>query len=247
MKIKGILFDKDGTLIDFFCLWAEAAKKVIPEFIRHNHLEEYQKLDLLLYESIGVYGEEIDPNGGLAYKSYDEIAKDMKAALEKRKIKMDETEIEEQIKVLFYKNTQGEDANIVPITELVELFEKLKEKKVYIGLATADTKQSAEMCMKKLGVLEYLDYIGADDGIRRPKPYPDMLLDFAEKNGIRPEEVLVAGDTKNDMIFAEKSGAISVGVLSGVSREKDLISFADYIIPSVKEIPVLLNSMEREG
>lgn len=246
MKIKGILFDKDGTLIDFYGLWEEAARKVIPEFIRQNHLENEEKLETLLFEAIGVYETGIDPDGGLAYKSYGEIAKDMKAALEKREIKMSERQIEDEIRELFYKNTQGKDANIVPVTELPELFEELKGKKVYLGLATADTKQSAKMCMKKLGVLEYLDYIGADDGIRKPKPHPDMLLEFAERSGIRPQEVLVAGDTKNDMIFAEKAGATAVGVLSGVSCEKDLASFADYILPSVKEIPALLNSIERE-
>mgnify|MGYP002571406807 CR=1 FL=1 len=39
MRIKGILFDKDGTLIDFFSLWLYAARRVIPEFIRGNDLE----------------------------------------------------------------------------------------------------------------------------------------------------------------------------------------------------------------
>ena len=42
MRIKGILFDKDGTLIDFFSLWLYAARRVIPEFIRGNDLEEKQ-------------------------------------------------------------------------------------------------------------------------------------------------------------------------------------------------------------
>lgn len=246
MKIKGILFDKDGTLIDFFSLWVEAARKVIPEFILRNHLEADQQLDRLLYEAIGMKGDRIDPDGGLAYKSYREIAEDLRMALETRKIEMTGNFIEQQIKELFLKNTQGKDANIVPITELPSLFEELKKKDLYIGMATADTRQSAEQCMNQLGVLEYLDYIGGDDGKRRPKPYPDMLFDFAEQSGILPQEVLVAGDTRNDMVFAEKAGATSVGVLSGVSCEKDLIAFADYILPSVKEIPVLLNAMEGE-
>ena len=58
MRIKGILFDKDGTLIDFFSLWLYAARRVIPEFIRGNNLEEKQnttELENVLYESIGIF------------------------------------------------------------------------------------------------------------------------------------------------------------------------------------------------
>lgn len=86
MRIKGILFDKDGTLIDFFSLWLYAARRVIPEFIRGNDLEEKQnttELENVLYESIGIFSDQIDPNGALAYKSYREIAQDMERALER--------------------------------------------------------------------------------------------------------------------------------------------------------------------
>jgi len=59
-----------------------------------------------------------------------------------------------------------------------------------------------------------------------------------------PQQVMVAGDTRNDMVFAEQAKATSVGVLSGVSKERDLASYADYIVPSVEQIPALLDSLE---
>ena len=34
--IKGILFDKDGTLIDFFSLWLGAAKAVVIQVLFRN-------------------------------------------------------------------------------------------------------------------------------------------------------------------------------------------------------------------
>ena len=40
MKIKGILFDKDGTLIDFFSLWLAAAERAIPEFLAEQGLPQ---------------------------------------------------------------------------------------------------------------------------------------------------------------------------------------------------------------
>ena len=247
MRIKGILFDKDGPLIDFFSLWLYAARRVIPEFIRGNDLEEKQnttELENVLYESIGIFSDQIDPNGALAYKSYREIAQDMERALERLGIRIETDQIETQIRELFDQATHGEEAKMIPLGDLPELFQFLKKKNLYLGIATADTVSSAKKCMKQLGVLEYLDYIGGDDGKKRPKPYPDMLYDFAEKSGILPQQVMVAGDTRNDMVFAEQAKATSVGVLSGVSKERDLASYADYIVPSVEQIPALLDSLE---
>ena len=93
-------------------------------------------------------------------------------------------------------DSTGGSSGVVPVSE---------KKNLYLGIATADTVSSAKKCMKQLGVLEYLDYIGGDDGKKRPKPYPDMLYDFAEKSGILPQQVMVAGDTRNDMVFAEQA------------------------------------------
>ena len=246
MKIRGVLFDKDGTLIDFFGLWLEAAQKVIPQFIRRNGFSRCEDLENALYESIGICDGQVDPNGALAYKSFAEIAEDIGRVLEKYSLDFDKKRTEDQMKRMFEKAMQGEDAKIVPLAELGGLFEELKAREICIGLATADTQKSAENCMRKLGVLEYLDYLGADDGRKQPKPAPDMLLDFARQNKIQPAEVLVAGDTRNDMLFAKKAGAKSAGVLSGVSKEKDLREYADFIIPSVEEIPKLLDALEGE-
>ena len=110
MRIKGILFDKDGTLIDFFSLWLYAARRVIPEFIRGNNLEEKQnttELENVLYESIGIFSDQIDPNGALAYKSYREIAQDMERALERLGIRIETDQIETQIRELFDQATHA--------------------------------------------------------------------------------------------------------------------------------------------
>lgn len=61
--IKGILFDKDGTLIDFFSLWLGAAKAVVIQFLKENELSEEVK-ERVFY-AMGIENGEIDPYGGL--------------------------------------------------------------------------------------------------------------------------------------------------------------------------------------
>ena len=53
--IKGILFDKDGTLIDFFAVWPVLAREVIPKFIRQNEIfDEDGSIQKDLLERIGL-------------------------------------------------------------------------------------------------------------------------------------------------------------------------------------------------
>lgn len=63
-------------------------------------------------------------------------------------------------------------------------------------------------CLKRLEVLEKFDYVGADDGVLRPKPEADMFLEFQKKFGLKPQEIAVVGDTYNDIRFARENGEL---------------------------------------
>lgn len=60
-------------------------------------------------------------------------------------------------------------------------------------------------------------------------------------------DILVVGDTINDMNFAHNGGAIAVGVLSGVSSREQLAPAADYILDSVADVPALIRQLEQKG
>ena len=49
-----------------------------------------------------------------------------------------------------------------------------------------------------------MDYVGADDGVLRPKPEADMFLEFQKKFGLKPREIAVVGDTYNDIRFGKR-------------------------------------------
>ena len=111
--IKGILFDKDGTLIDFFSLWMGAAKAVVIQFLKENELSEEVK-ERVFY-AMGIENGEIDPYGGLAYKSYSEIALDITDELSREQIYLDS----------FLKVSKLEDADV---TDTLDQLDKIGEK-----------------------------------------------------------------------------------------------------------------------
>lgn len=239
--IKGILFDKDGTLVDFFSLWLQAATAVVPVFLRKNGMEDSKEMVGHLLQTMGVNQGEVDPKGALAYKSYGEIAEDICGALAKRGIEVSVPLARKQLEELFNENVTSQSTKFHLFTDMNVLMENLKSRKIVIGLATADTKLSAESCLDSIGVKHFFDYIGADDGRRKPKPDKEMFLEFAEQFSLLPEEIAVVGDTYNDMMFAKKNGGVAIGVLSGVSEKKDFEDKADYVINSIHELPELLD------
>lgn len=244
--IRGILFDKDGTLIDFFSLWLSAAEAVIPQILKENKIQDSDEWVEYLLQSIGVNQGKVDPKGALACKSYGGIAEVICEALEKRGEKICIAKVQRQLEEMFQHNVTRKGIQFQVLAEMDMLMKELKEKDIKIGLATADTLESAECCLTAIGVRGYFDFVGADNGVCKPKPNQEMFLVFAEMFKLGRGEIAVVGDTYNDMVFAKKSGGVAIGVLSGVSKEADLVESADYIITSVKELPRLLEQMEKQ-
>lgn len=241
--VKGILFDKDGTLIDFFELWLGAAKWAIPRMMEENSLSE--DLENYILETIGVKKGYVDPAGALAYKPYSDIAEDICIALNRKGIQIEKQQIREQLERLFSEYAQSDKAVYKETANLQRLMKELKARQIKIGLATVDTITSAESCLRKLNIIEYFDYIGADDGEKKPKPEKDMFQEFEKQYHLHSDEIMIVGDTFNDIVFAERCGGIPVAVLSGVSSKQDFKEYPDYILRSVGEIPTLLNTIEK--
>lgn len=243
MRIKGVLFDKDGTLVDFFSLWLQAAYAVIPKIIQELDLDDSPQMEQYLLETIGIVNGHINPDGGICYKSYGDLALDLATSLEKKKIYRQAFKIHVVLVKLFDEFVTSDEVTFKTFTPIHELVSELKKRNIKVGLATADTIYSAKYCLTKLGVMDDFDYVGGDDGMVKPKPNVDMFHIFTEKYKLLPHQVAVVGDTLNDMIFAKECGAVAIGVLSGVSKEEKLKEEGDYIISSVEQLISLLDQL----
>ncbi len=68
-----------------------------------------------------------------------------------------------------------------------------------------------------------------------------MVKRFAEKTGLKPEEIAMVGDNSHDMDEARAGGAgLAIGVLSGNAKHEDIAHLADHVVGSVADLPKLL-------
>ena len=183
--------------------------------------------------AIGIEGDLVDPSGSMAGGTNADIAADILTVLQRHGKDIEEESFAARSE--HYFNSFSMDVQVIPSVEnLPQLLRKLKQKGLVIGLATADTLISAKNSLQKLNVLELFEYIGADDGIIKPKPATEMMDAFCGKFGLHPSEVAMVGDTMTDMRFGRNTG---VGVLVGIEKEPSEVGdTADYRIASLAEL-----------
>ncbi|MGB6128325.1 MAG: HAD family phosphatase [Psychrilyobacter sp.] len=177
MKIKGILFDKDGTLIKFGSMWISISKNIIGDIFKKYNIDGGEALIEKLFLKIGISGHEVDGRGLLATKTVFEIADAWYEAL-RNIVELEIDEFRGYVKERFNFHSVAQGIEIEIIDGVEEILRSLKNKGTYLGVATADTKESTEFSLKMTGIYHYFDYIGTDDGTTKKNLIQNYLKDF---------------------------------------------------------------------
>jgi len=67
-----------------------------------------------------------------------------------------------------------------------------------------------------------------------------MINAFASQQKIASDEVVMVGDSINDLLAGKNAGTIAVAVTSGLADNEQLEPFADYVIADISQLPELL-------
>ncbi len=237
MNIKGIIFDKDGTLIEFEKTWHKVFKNIFHE-LKETHKIPQEKVERL--KDLSGFSEDgFEKESLVQYAPVEEIIRKWLEVLE---AKADEdTDQKKPITKAFLseimeRHSKGPDATIIPLKNTIETLRRLYKKGYIMGLATADSKESTVHNLRVLGIEAYFHFIGSDDGFFRGKPDPHMGKEFCKQFHLKPKEVLYVGDSITDMIFAENNGFHFIGIKSPHnSYEK----FIEKNYPVIENIGVL--------
>lgn len=226
-----VIFDKDGTLIDFHHMWAEWVTTLA------RRLEQTAGIDLAapLYRAMGydAAAARVLPTGPLAAHSM--------AALRRMTVEvvrgaaLTEADAERVVAQAWY--VPDPVALARPIGNLPRLFSTLAALKIKIAVATSDDRAPTEATLAHLGILPFVDaLIAADDPVPH-KPAPDMILYLARTLNVPLHKTVMIGDAIADMQMGRAAGAgLVVGVSSGVSSAELLKPSADVVIASLDEL-----------
>lgn len=98
--------------------------------------------------------------------------------------------------------------------------------------------------LRVTGLLPFFALVLGGDSVPRKKPSPEPVLQAAASLGVRPDECAVVGDTENDVRAAKTAGALSIGVTWGYGTRAQLEEAAvDHLIESPEALPPLLRAL----
>lgn len=230
---EAIIFDKDGTLIDFDAFWVTVSINAINYLLKKLNREDIPLEELLA--AIGVENGVSDIDGILCKGTYEQMAAAINEVLKKYGCVIAGDEMVQM--VLDAYNRNADSGEIKPTCENIkEVLTRLKEKGIKLLVVTTDNYKITQKCLRELGIEELFDRIYTDDGKTPVKPDPHCVLDFSESTGIEKDKIIMVGDTMTDIRFARNAGIFVVGVGTTAKNRQHLAEYADAVIENVSYI-----------
>lgn len=231
-RIKGLLFDKDGTLLDFSATWLpvlrEAAETAAGD--EDHHVESLLSLGGFDQESGRVLAGSL-----LAASNTQEI----EAAWARHLERAPDPDLVDKLDHVFQT---GGARHSTAVTDLRPLMLRLRERGLALGVATSDSRKGAEASLAPHEVLDLFDFVAGYDSGHGVKPEPGMVKAFARHTGLAVEDIAMVGDNLHDMEMGRRAGVgCVIGVLTGNSTREDLSILADHVLESIADLESVLD------
>jgi phosphoglycolate phosphatase len=234
MLIRAILFDKDGTLVDFQRTWGPATHMVLSKLSGGDDALFDRLCAVSLYDA---FERRLLPGSPVVIETTYGYGKLWAEVLGVPLT----AEFVDRIDGMYFQTTLD---HLTPIGDVKALLSSLAARGLRLGLMTNDADANTRAQLQKLGIGQLLEFVAAYDSGYGHKPDPDPVLAFAASANVAPAQIAVVGDTEHDLAAARAAGAIAVGVLSGPVPRERLVPHADVLLPSIAALDQWLCGMD---
>ena len=176
-KIKLIIFDLDGVLVEAKNIHYDALNEALGEYAIswNEHLSIYdglkttQKLQMLTDKK------------GLPIEEHDSI-----------------WEKKQQITLQMLKKLE-------PNEVLIELMDSLSKAGYKLAVCSNSIRKTVLTVLSKLGIMEYMDLVISNEDVQNSKPHPEMYWKAISMMSCLPEQTLIVEDSPYGLLAASRS------------------------------------------
>jgi phosphoglycolate phosphatase len=233
-----IIFDKDGTLIDFKATWVPLIRRRVAFLLRALGRDGEFEAVLLRSWGIDPLSGKVDPRGPTPVASRPEEIINGTVALYQHGYPWDTSK--EWVNQAFDQADAATDRRemLRPIEGIQPLLTFLKDGGFSLALATSDERKDTEAMLAALAMEGLFDSVICAGEVYPPKPDPETIFTICRRLSIPPQEAICIGDTLADMVMGKKAGvALTIGILEGgVTTKEDLEKVADLVVDSIRDL-----------
>lgn len=195
-KIKAVLFDMDGVLID----------------AKDWHYEA-------LNSALGLFGIEISRYDHLT--TFDGLPTKVKLQMLSKRYYLPE-----ELHDFINKVKQSYTSELVyqrchPLFQHEYALSRLQQEGYRIAVCSNSIRNTIELMMDRAQLSSYLDLIVSNEDVKKAKPDPEMYLTAMKKLNLQPSECIVVEDNPNGIQAGKASGAtvLEVGTVYDVNYD----------------------------
>ena len=220
--IKAVIFDLDGTLVDFTldykALRAEVlqflAKRGFPRSIfsmRESFFRTLEKAEIYM------------KNNCVKEKDFQQIRKSVFSIANR------------------YEMEAARETSLVP--GVLETLKALRRKGLKMALFTANDEKPTDCVLRRFRLKPFFDAVITRQSVKNIKPNPAHLEAVLKALKVKPEEAVVVGDSVYDMKCAQGLGVTAIGITSRTSSKELTRAGATHLTSSFIELPNIIEQL----
>jgi phosphoglycolate phosphatase len=214
-RVRGVVFDLDGTLIDSYAAITESL----------NHARD----------AFGL--EPLDP--GEVRRA---VGHGLESLVAER---VSEDRVEDAVRLFRERYAEIYAEKTVALPGVAAALRALHGAGLALSVASNKPERFSSAILRDLDLLRWIAFVAGPDTVGTTKPEPTMIRTCLERTALTPREALYVGDMVLDVETAARAGVSVVLVRGGSSTDVALSETGQRTIDSVTRLPSLLAPARR--
>jgi HAD superfamily hydrolase (TIGR01549 family) len=224
--VKAVIFDIDGTLLNFVLDYKASRAEVIQYLIEQGFPSSLFSMKENIFEMLKK-AELYLKNNGEEGSKIKTIRKGVFSIADRHEMEA------------------ANSTSVLP--GVLETLKTLKNMELKMAVFTMNGERATSHIMRTFRLAHFFEAIVTRESVSGVKPDPEHLEAVLSALNIKPEEVIVVGDSMLDMKCANELKITGVGINTGISSPKELtFAGASYLISSLTEIPKLVQQLNEK-
>ena len=216
-RLRAVLFDMDGTLVDTLPDIAAAVNGALGEFGLHA-LDEPHVATLIGNGPRILSRRALDAQEALNIEQREQLVEPLLAGYARR-----------------YATQLGTLGRVFPGT--LECLRELSARGLKLGVVTNALQHLGEAVLARFGIAPFLQVVIGGDRVVRHKPHPEPLWQACTALDVSPHETVMVGDSVNDVAAARAAGCAIVCVPHGYDQGQPVSELGCDVLTDVSALP----------